>query len=192
MKLNVSVWHQLVVGHPKAIRWIREGGLFIVVSNLITLMKYALLQLLPRMLTWLPKTDFGWPGIEMTLFGERFRWNILGYDTAHGGLRYFVAYMIAMLVGECVNFPIQRNLVFRSKRNLRTQLLWYTIAFSVITCIVNSVNCIWIAVAGKYVPDWIYNVGTVVLNGGVSMVIFFFINKIIFPEGKGRQEQQAD
>ena len=52
----------------------------------------------------------------------------------------------------------------------------------VITCIVNSINCIWVAVAGLIVPDFIYNIGTTVLNGGVSMVVFFFVNKVIFPE----------
>lgn len=57
-------------------------------------------------------------------------------------------------------------------------------ALLVITCIVNSINCIWVAVAGRYVPDFIYNIGTTVLNGGVSMVIFFFVDRIIFPESK--------
>ena len=57
------------------------------------------------------------------------------------------------------------------------------LAFCVITCIVNSINCVWVAVAGLLVPDFIYNIGTTVLNGGISMVIFFFVNKIIFPEG---------
>ena len=57
-------------------------------------------------------------------------------------------------------------------------------AFCLITCIVNSINCIWVAVAGLLVPDFIYNIGTTVLNGGISMVIFFFVNKIIFPEGE--------
>ena len=64
---------------------------------------------------------------------------------------------------------------------------WYVIAFCIVTVIVNSVNCIWIAVAGKFVPDWIYNIGTTVLNGGVSMVIFFVVNKIIFPEGEAKK-----
>lgn len=90
--------------------------------------------------------------------------------------------MIAMVVGECINFPIQRNFVFRSKGNLGKQIAWYVVAFCVITCIVNSINCVWVAVAGLLVPDFIYNIGTTVLNGGVSMVIFFFVNKIIFPE----------
>ena len=41
-----------------------------------------------------------------------------------------------------------------------------------------------VQMAGLLVPDFIYNIGTVVLNGGISMVIFFFVNKIIFPEGE--------
>ena len=52
--------------------------------------------------------------------------------------------------------------------------------------IVNSINCIWVAVAGLLVPDFIYNIGTTVLNGGISMVSFF-VNKIIFPEGEAQK-----
>ena len=32
--------------------------------------------------------------------------------------------------------------------------------------------------------------GTTVLNGGISMVIFFFVNKIIFPEGEAKKVQE--
>lgn len=177
--------------HPSAVKWIREGGLFVIVSNLITVLKYFMLQFLPAAFANLPLVDFGWPGIPVTLFGETFRWNILGYDVAHGGLPYFCAYMVAMFVGECINFPIQRNFVFRSKGNIVRQILWYLAAFVVITCIVNSINCIWVAVAGLFVPDFIYNIGTTVLNGGISMVIFFVVNKIIFPEGEPKKENGA-
>jgi putative flippase GtrA len=177
-------WNNFAEKYPKAAKWIREGGLFIIVSNLVTVLKYLMLQFLPAAFRSLPMVDFGWPGKTITVFGETFKWNILGYDVNHGGLPYFCAYMVAMVLGECINFPIQRSLVFRSKRNIWYQIMWYVIAFCLITCIVNSINCIWVAVAGKYVPDWIYNIGTTVLNGGVSMVIFFFVNKIIFPEGK--------
>ena len=97
--------------------------------------------------------------------------------------------MIAMVVGECINFPIQRSFVFRSKGNIWYQGMWYLIAFCIVTCIVNSINCIWVAVAGMFVPDWLYNIGTTVLNGGVSMVVFFFVNKIIFPEGEAKKRK---
>jgi putative flippase GtrA len=182
-----GLWLGFAEKHPGASKWIREGGLFVIVSNLITVLKYFMLLFLPLAFAGLPKVDFGFPGIDITLFGETFKWNIIGYDAAHGGLPYFCAYMIAMVVGECINFPIQRSFVFRSKGNIWYQGMWYLIAFCIVTCIVNSINCIWVAVAGMFVPDWLYNIGTTVLNGGVSMVVFFFVNKIIFPEGEAKK-----
>jgi putative flippase GtrA len=187
----MNFWTNFVKKHPGAAKWIREGGLFVIVSNLITVLKYLLLQFLPNAFTFLGDRSFGWPGINMTLFGESFQWNILGYDQAHGGLAYFAAYMVAMVIGECINFPIQRSFVFRSKGKVGPQIAWYAFAFVIITCIVNSINCIWIAVAGKFVPDYIYNIGTTVLNGGVSMIIFFFVNKKIFPEGEAPKKQAS-
>ena len=179
----MQFWNNFAAKHPAAAKWVREGGLFVIVSNLITVFKYLLLQFLPAAFSSLPVVDFGWPGVDVTLFGETFKWNIHmevlfpGQEQPGAG-----AYMIAMVIGECINFPIQRNFVFRSKGNLGKQIAWYVLAFCVITCIVNSINCVWVAVAGLLVPDFIYNIGTTVLNGGVSMVIFFFVNKIIFPE----------
>lgn len=179
----------LADNYPGVWKWIREGGLFVIVSNLITVLKYVLLLFLPLAFTGLPKIDFGFPGTDITIFGETFKWNIIGYDAAHGGLPYFCAYMIAMVIGECINFPIQRNFVFRSKGNIGYQAGWYLLAFCAVTCIVNSINCIWVAVAGMFVPNWLYNIGTTVLNGGVSMVVFFFVNKVIFPEGEVEQKE---
>lgn len=183
----MKFWTDFQEKHPEAAKWIREGGLFVIVCNLVTVLKYFMLQFLPAVFSGLPMVDFGWPAIPVTLFGECFQWNIIGYDVAHGGLPYFCAYMVAMFVGECINFPIQRNFVFRSHGNVWYQAMWYLIAFTVVTVIVNSINCVWVAVAGKFVPDFIYNIGTTVLNGGVSMVIFFVVNKIIFPEDDAKK-----
>ena len=180
----MKFWKSFSERHPKIAKWVREGGLFVIVSNLVTVFKYLLLTFLPAAFSGLGDRSFGWPGIPVTLLGETFQWNILGYDQAHGGLAYFAAYMVAMVIGECINFPIQKYFVFRNREKPGRQIAWYVMAFILITCIVNSINCIWVAVAGKFVPDFVYNSGTTVLNGGVSMVIFFFVNKIIFPEGE--------
>ena len=85
----MNFWNNFAAKHPAAAKWVREGGLFVIVSNLITVFKYLLLQFLPKAFASLPVVDFGWPGIDITLFGETFKWNILGYDAAHGGLPYF-------------------------------------------------------------------------------------------------------
>ena len=81
----MNFWNNFAAKHPAAAKWVREGGLFVIVSNLITVFKYLLLQFLPKAFASLPVVDFGWPGIDITLFGETFKWNILGYDAAHGG-----------------------------------------------------------------------------------------------------------
>lgn len=183
---EMNIWSKFEAKNPKLAKWVREGGLFVIVSNLITVFKYIMLQFLPYAFTGLGDKAFGWPGIPVTLFGETFQWNILGYDQAHGGLAYFTAYMVAMVIGECINFPIQKLFVFRSHGNTGKQVAWYIVAFCIITCIVNSINCVWVAVAGMFVPNWLYNIGTTILNGGISMIVFFFVNKIIFPEGEAK------
>ena len=180
-------WDGFVAKRPKLSKWIREGGLFVLVSNLITIFKYLLLTFLPLAFAFMGSRDFGFPGVEITLFGITFPWYVIGYGADQGGVAYFTAYMIAMVIGEVINFFIQRKWVFRSNGNIYIQGLWYLFAFIIVTFIVNSINCIWVAVAGSFVPDWLYNIGTTVLNGGVSMVIFFFVNKIIFPEGEAKK-----
>lgn len=63
-------WQHFADKHPGASKWIREGGLFVIVSNLITVLKYLLLLFLPLAFAGLPKVDFGFPGIDITLFGR--------------------------------------------------------------------------------------------------------------------------
>ena len=188
MQALKTFWANFTQKHPQLSRWVREGGLFIIVSNLITIFKYLILTFLPLAFAFMGSRDFGFPGVDLTLFGIEFKWYIIGYGAEQGGLSYFTAYMVAMVIGEVINFFIQRKWVFRSNGNILVQGLWYLLAFCVVTCVVNSINCIWVAVAGNFVPGWLYNIGTTVLNGGVSMVVFFIVNKIVFRDGAAKEE----
>ena len=62
----MNFWNNFAAKHPAAAKWVREGGLFVIVSNLITVFKYLLLQFLPKAFASLPVVDFGWPGIDIT------------------------------------------------------------------------------------------------------------------------------
>ena len=188
-----QIWESFAEKNPKLAQWVREGGLFVIVSNVITVFKYLLLTFLPFAFAFMGQQAFGFPGIDITLFGITFPWYIIGYGAEQGGAAYFTAYMIAMVIGEVINFFIQRSFVFRSKGNIIYQSLWYLLAFCVVTCVVNSINCIWAAVAGHFVAPWLYNIGTTFLNGGVSMVVFFIVNKIVFksPE-EANPDKQAE
>ena len=188
MKVMKDWWDHFAERHPSLSQWVREGGLFIIVSNAITVFKYVLLTFLPGAFAFLGSRDFGFPGIDLTLFGIKFKWYIIGYGAEQGGAAYFTAYMIAMLIGEMINFFVQRSWVFRSKGNILRQGMWYLLAFCVVTCIVNSINCAWAAVAGHFVAPWLYNIGTTVLNVGVSMVVFFIVNKIVFKNKETNRE----
>ncbi len=188
MKVMKDWWNHFAERHPSLSQWVREGGLFIIVSNAITVFKYVLLTFLPGAFAFLGSRDFGFPGIDLTLFGIKFKWYIIGYGAEQGGAAYFTAYMIAMLIGEMINFFVQRSWVFRSKGNILRQGMWYLLAFCVVTCIVNSINCAWAAVAGHFVAPWLYNIGTTVLNGGISMVVFFIVNKIVFNNKETNRE----
>ena len=44
----MNFWNDFAAKHPAAAKWVREGGLFVIVSNLITVFKYLLLQFLPK------------------------------------------------------------------------------------------------------------------------------------------------
>ena len=56
-KLN-NIWNRFAEKHPSASKWIREGGLFVIVSNLITVLKYVMLLFLPLAFAGLPNIDF--------------------------------------------------------------------------------------------------------------------------------------
>jgi hypothetical protein len=81
--------------------------------------------------------------------------------------------------------------VFRNYDKIGKQALVYLIAFCFITCIVNSINCIWKGGITYAIPEnlaWLKEIGTTVLNGGVAMVVFFFVNKWSFPETAKKEE----
>ena len=61
----MQFWNSFAAKHPAAAKWVREGGLFVIVSNLITVFKYLLLQFLPAAFSGLPVVDVrlaGHPG----------------------------------------------------------------------------------------------------------------------------------
>ena len=53
----MNFWNNFAARHPAAAKWVREGGLFVIVSNLITVFKYLLLQFLPKAFSSLPVVD---------------------------------------------------------------------------------------------------------------------------------------
>ena len=108
-----------------------------------------------------------------------------------GGLGNFLAFEVAVFTAQCINFPLQRNITFKSDGNPVIQAIWYFIGWVAISILVNAV---WgfigpvfshLITSEKAITDLLKTF----ITGGLSMFVIFFIFKIIFPEKK---EEQAN
>lgn len=190
-------WKSFEKRHPKLSRWIYQIFYFFVFSMGVTIFQYLVFTFLPQLLgEGLAGTEFMWPQVQMNLFGVEFTWSLLGYEVLRdasgavligGGLGYFISYEVGSFLAQCINFPLQRNITFKSHGNPFYQALWYFIAWVVISLICNGVNNLWMPIAAAYVSPAVYNILVTFITGGVSMIIFFFVFKIIFPEGEQKK-----
>lgn len=187
-------WQVFETDHPKAAKWLRQIAYFWGFSMGVTIFQYLMFTILPYVFgPELAGTEFMWPQIPMHFAGIDYKWNILGYEIARnaageviigGGLGYFLSYELGTFLAQCINFPLQRNITFKSHGKISWQILWYLIAWLLISLVCNGINGLWMPIAQNYVAPALYNLLVTFITGGVSMVIYFFVYKIIFPEGE--------
>lgn len=185
-------WEKFKKKYPKMAKWIYQVFYFFIFSIGVTVFQYVVFTFMPGMLGYeLAGTEFMWPKKEMYIFGVDFTWSLLGYNVLRdssgmvvigGGLGYFISYETGSFLAQCINFPLQRNITFKSHGNPVYQAAWYFIAWVIISLICNAFNNLWMPIAAVYIPPSIYNILVAFITGGVSMIIFFFVFKIIFPE----------
>ena len=176
-------WSAFEEKHPKLSKWVYQIFYFFVFSMMVTVFQYLVFTFMPGML------------------GVDFTWSLLGYNVLRdatgavligGGLGYFISYEVGSFLAQCINFPLQRNITFKSHGNPVYQAMWYFIAWIIISLICNGFNNLWMPIAAVYVSPAVYNILVTFVTGGVSMIIFFFVFKIIFPEGDTGKNQEAD
>ncbi len=176
--------------HPKLAQWIREGGLFLIFSYVVTFLKWGLLTFLPALFRGLVgDVAWTWPGINVQVLGVPLTLAIIGNSLADGGLAFTLANLSSIFIGECINFPLQRNITFRSKGPVLPQLGYHFLGTVAVFLVMNLFTCIWNPVTAAFsVPDGIRNIVTTVVTGGVSMVIIFAIDKTVFSENFGKKK----
>lgn len=193
-------WGSFEARRPKLAKWVYQIFYFVVFSMGVTVIQYLVFTFMPGWLGLeLAAKEFMWPQIPISLFGVDYSWNLLGYNVARnaageviigGGLGYFISYEVGSFLAQCINFPLQRNITFKSKGNPWYQAMWYFIAWVVISLICNGVNNLWMPIAQVHLPLGVYNLLVTFITGGVSMIIFFFVFKIIFPEGEKKKVEE--
>ena len=178
-------WDGFAARHKTAAQFVK----FYAFSMLVTVFQYALLTFLPGLFYRL--TD--WCTIPCQLLHLQlgpvdtyvFNYPVTGDET--GGMGYFAAFAITLFLAQCINFPMQRNVTFHSRGNIWYQIFWYIIAFVLITVVCSFLMGLYVPLCRRFFPAAVYNILITVINGGVQMLIYFPIYKIIFPEGQAKK-----
>lgn len=196
----LGVWYAFEGKHPKAAKLIYQFFMFYMISNLVTIYQYLVFLFLPNLLgIGLAGTEWFWPE-KITLWtqpdGSPAEWWILGYRVLYddagnvkigGGLGYMIAFAIGTGTAQMINFPMQRNITYRSHGNIPYQIMWYAIGWVLINLFCNAVNNflgIWVVI----LPPALRVLIETFVMGTISIVCFFFIFMIIFPD---LQKQKA-
>ena len=194
----LGAWYGFADKHPTGARLLSQFVVMFVFSNLVTILQFLIMAFLPYAFEGLWSQALVFPAIEIpglkdpagnqlyyAIFNEPVQYNAAG-EVIAGGMGNFIAFEIAVFVAQVVNFPLQRNITFKSNGNAAFQAMWYFIGWVLISIFVNA---IW-GIIQPFATAWEWNVYIPVLvqllkaviTGGISMIIFFFIFLIIFPD----------
>ena len=188
--------------HPKAAEWVRKGGLFLIFSWVVTALKAVMLMFLPSLYHGIVG-DVEWlfPGVPVELFGVGFKLSIIGNALEVGtdgaylvnsGLAFTLANLTAIFFGECINFPLQRNVTFKSHGPLGPQIGLHLLATVAVFLVMNLFTCVWnpvtvALISNEALRNTVSSIVTTVVTGGVAMVIIFAVDNKIFAPGFGEK-----
>ena len=174
----LGTWYGFAEKHEKLAGLIYKIFFFFVFSMSVTVWQYIVMTFLPYAFASLDGEAWGWPNVSLWDGSEPFI--ILG-DNA--GLGTWIAYEIAVFTAQCINFPLQRNITYKSKGNPWLQALAYFIGWILVSIGTGAIY----GLANVFMTGWgwpaaLISLVKTVITGGVSMVVFFFIFLIIFPD----------
>lgn len=186
--------------HPKGAELLTQFVNFLIFSLSVTVWQYLVMLFLPYAFKELAKQPFVWPEIKLWtwqdgtpaifgIFNEPVLYDVLGNVKIGGGLGNFIAFEIAVFTAQCINFPLQRNITFKSHGNPWYQALWYFVGWVLVTLFTNALwGFINIFCIRFNSPNALTVFIKTNLTGMVSMIVFFFLFKIIFSDTKKQEE----
>ena len=194
----LGLWYGFSDKHPKLAKLIYQIFFFIVFSEGVTIYQYLIFLFLPNAFGlelagkewlfpgWVLGTGSDGVVYKFAILGKAIQYGKDGAPVIGGGLGYFFAFLIATFTAQCINFPLQRNITFKSKGNPYYQFMWYIIGWIFIQPFCDGLISLykWLVgcVIGASLPVFLLTLLDTIIMGGVSMVIFFFVFLVIFPD----------
>lgn len=167
---------------------------FFMLSNGITVLQLAMMPLIRWLfgMTSLVDTSFQvWP-VGTNPDGSQyfvFDYAAGALPAGDGGLAYFLAVQITLLVAQVINFFAQRNITFKSNSSIGRAAMWYAIAYVAITLLAAQ-GLYRTPIYELFIDTWglggtgetMADVVTMIINAAISFWVFFPIFKVIFKQ----------
>lgn len=197
-----AAWRSFAENRPGVAQFV----VFFVLSNGITLLQLAMMPLIKGLFgrTSLIDTAFQiWP-IGSNLDGTQyfiFDYAAGALPSGGGGLAYFLAVQITLLVAQVINFFAQRNITFKSNTSVLTAAGWYAIAYVVITLVAAAAQGLYkSSIYEVFIETWglgstgetLADVVTMIINAAISFWVFFPIFRVIFKQVPVEQAPAAE
>lgn len=120
-------------------------------------------------------------------------------DGSGGGLSYFLAVEITLLIAQVINFFAQRNITFKSNSSVWRAAFWYALAYVIITIVAAALQVLykepiysWCkGTMGAGTGETVADVITMIINSAISFWVFFPIFKLIFKQVPETEEATA-
>ena len=132
---NMGFWGTFKSKHPEIAQFI----VFFIISNGVTVLQMILMPLIKYLFGFTPlvSTSFQVLPVGHNLDGGIYY--VFDYAAGNiasgggGGLAYFLAVEITLLIAQVINFFLQRNVTFKSNTSVVRAAVWYFIAWVIIS-----------------------------------------------------------
>ncbi|MBB1511751.1 hypothetical protein H5399_03920 [Tessaracoccus sp. MC1627] len=187
-----SMWAGFSERHPELSKFL----MFFILSNGVTVLQIVIMPVFRGIFgrTSLIDTDFQvWP-IGSNIDGSQyfvFDYAAGALPDGGGGLAYFLAVQLAILIAQVINFFAQRNITFKSNTSIWRAAFWYFVAYLVITLVAAAAQGFYKAPIYTFFIDTLgwgqtgettADVITMIINSAISFWVFYPIFKVIFKQ----------
>ena len=192
-------WKNFESMHPTVAQFI----VFLVLSNGITVLQ---LVLMPAFKAVFAHTSLVDTAFQFLPVGVSHGHTVFLFDYSAGsmsvggggGLAYFLAVEITLLIAQVINFFAQRNVTFKSNSSMGKAAFWYAVAYVVITIAAAALQVLYkdpiyawaIATMGEG-GETAADVITMIINAAISFWVFFPIFKVIFKQEPSQEDAQV-